>query len=36
VRDRIIPVLSHPWMVVDKRVCRAVVEAIDGVPAAVH
>lgn len=32
VRDRIIPVLSHPWMVVDKRVCRAVVEAIDGVP----
>jgi triacylglycerol lipase len=31
-RERIIPVLSHPWMVVDKRVCRAVVEAIDGVP----
>lgn len=31
VRERIIPVLSHPWMVVDKRVCRAVVEAIDGV-----
>lgn len=32
VRERVIPVLSHPWMVVDKRVCRAVVEAIDGVP----
>ncbi|MFN3429630.1 MAG: esterase/lipase family protein [Candidatus Sericytochromatia bacterium] len=29
-RERIVPVLSHPWMVRDDRACRAVVEALDG------
>jgi triacylglycerol esterase/lipase EstA (alpha/beta hydrolase family) len=29
VKERVIPVLSHPMMVRDARVCRAVIEAID-------
>ena len=28
VRERVIPVVSHPWMVRDDRVCQAVIEAI--------
>jgi triacylglycerol lipase len=30
VKERVIPVLSHPWMVQDDRACRAVVEAVGG------
>ena len=29
-RERVLPVLAHPWMVRDERACRAVVEALDG------
>lgn len=29
-KERILPVLAHPWMVRDDRACRAVVEALDG------